>query len=92
MELQLWLRDCIGLAVLVHEVEVLGYVLDVLDGFSDLASSGHVSHVYLLIGLLDWTKEFLSSVTVTLLRFVFWAQMSSLIIRFLIKSADFIFA
>ena len=91
MELQLWLRDGICLAVLVHEVEVLGYVLDVLDGFSDLAGSGHVSHVYLLIGLLDWTKEFLSTIIVTLLRFVLMAQKNSLIIRFLIKSADFIF-
>ena len=70
MELQLWLGNGIGLAVLVHEVKVLGDVLDVLDGFGDLALGRHVSDVDFLVGLLDWTKEFLSTITVTLLRFV----------------------
>ena len=64
------MRDCIGLTVLVYEVEVLGYVLNILDGFSDLASGRHVSDINLLKSLLDWTKEFLCSITVTLLRFV----------------------
>ena len=85
------MRNGIGLTVLVYEVEVLGYILDILYGFGDLASSRHVSHVDSFKGLLDWTKEFLSTVTMTLLRFILMAQKNSLIIRFLIKSADFIF-
>ena len=85
------MRNGISLTILVYEVEVLGYVLDILDGFGDLASGRHVSHVNFLKGLLDWTEEFLRAITVTLLRFVLMAQKNSLIIRFLIKSADFIF-
>ncbi len=85
------MRNSIGLTILIYEVEVLGYVLDVLNRFGDLSSSRHVSHVDFLISLLDWAEELLGSITVTLLSFACLAQKSSLIIRFLIKSADFIF-
>ena len=59
MEFQLWLRGRIGLTVLVYEVEVLGYVLDVLNGFGDLTSGWHVSHVDSLVGPLNWAEELL---------------------------------
>jgi len=88
-QLRLWNRIC--LTILVYEVEVLGYVLDVLYGFGDLASHWHVSHVYSFESSVRWAKKLFRSITLTLLRFVWLAQKSSLINRFLIKSADSIF-
>lgn len=64
------MRNCIGLTILIYEVEVLGYVLNALNRFGDLSRGWHVSHVNFLISLLDWAKELLRSITVTLLSFV----------------------
>jgi len=63
------LRNGIGLTILVYEVEILGYVLDVLYGFCDLAGNWHMSDVNSLKGLLDWAEELLGSFTLSLLRF-----------------------